>query len=766
MLKLSILCLSRKLLRPKTIRQHIDSGWLAAALLPLIAITPIFNGQMVANTADGLFHVHRIFAMTTLMQHGDLYPRWIPWFHLGYGYPVFNFYAPAATWLGGLPGIMGISAPLAFTLVVALAWIIGSLGMYALGRDYLPPLAALLAALLWCYAPTRLQGVWNVGSVSQLLATALAPWLFFTLMRAIRFPGGRRCAALALVWGVVILSHQPTTILLGLMIVPVVAVSLWYDAKMNTIYRVPTKRLLWVIAGLALGVGLAGIFVLPMLAELPYINVAQPAHDIPATLAANFLRVDQLFIQPLPPDLSDLNRNLPETVGLLTGILALAGLQALVRRRRYGVALGSAVGAVLILFLTVDVSMPVWMSTSLLSQLRFPGRALHIGTIFFALLGGASLLILPRRWQSIGMLVLSGLVIISALPTIYPSREWIDFSQLSAANEIRYELATYSFGGTSYDEFKPNYGTSVPYDAPDVDSYVNDPLRIRVIDPKLDTVTITPIDMNSVQVNAGEAFELRFRQFYYPGWRATVDGAAVAVFSSEQHGLVSLNVPTGEHVVTVWREATAAQAIAPFMSLVSIIVIGILWFRNRQPVGAVREPPLPRRTGLALTLVLTGFALINTLYIQPRTDWFRLRSPLESSAYMQTAVHQTFGDAYELLGYTLHQTQVAPDGWLEITLYWRALRPLDGIYRPTTQLVNEGVSEAWAVSEKFFIGTFQAVHSPEYFVSDTHKLRVFADAPTATGRILLWLTDPNGERLKLPDESDRLLLDVPVQVKN
>lgn len=737
-----------------------------AAILPLIAITPIFNGEMVANTADGVFHVHRIFAMTTLMQQGDLYPRWIPWFHLGYGYPVLNFYAPAATWLGGLLGVMGISAPLAFTLVVALAWIIGSLGMYALSRDVLPPLAALLAALLWCYAPVRLQGVWNVGSVSQLLATALAPWLFFTLLRAIRFPGGRTCAALALTWGAVILSHQPTTVILGLMIVPVVAMSLWYGAKRDTIYRVPTRRLMWVITGLALGVGLAGMFVLPMVAELGYIKVAQPAKDIPATLAANFVQTDQLFIQPSAPDLSDLNRNLPETVGLLTGVLAVAGLIALLRMRHYRLALGCAAGVGLILFLTLDVSMPIWVSTSLLSQLRFPGRVLHIGTIFFALLGGTSLLLLPRRLQSAGTLILSGIAILSALPTIYPSRDWINFSNLSAADEIRYELATNSFGGTSYDEFKPNYGTNVPYDTPDIDSYVDDPLRIRVIDPKLDTVTITPVDLNSVRVNAGEAFELHFRQFYYPGWRATLDGTVSEVFPSAEHGLVSLNVPAGEHVVTVWREATAAQTIAPFMSLVSIIVIGILWFRNRQPVGAQHTAPLPPRTMLALALGVTGFALINTLYIQPQTNWFRLRSPLESPAYMQTAVHLTFGDAYELLGYMIHQNQVAPDGWLEITLYWRALRPLDGIYRPTTQLVNEDVSEAWAVSEKFFIGTFQAMHTPEYFVSDTHKLRVFADAPNATGRILLWLTDPNGERLKLPDGSDRLLLDIAVEVKN
>src|SRR5262249_57098831 len=173
-----------------------DWGLLLAALLPLIAILPTFNGDQVINTADGVFHVHRIFAMTTLMQHGDWYPRWIPYFHLGYGYPVFNFYAPLATWLGGVLGVLGTSAPIAFSLIVALGWMLGSAGVYALGRRWLPAPAALVGAALWAYAPSAFQGVWNIGSISQLTASAFVPWLFLTVIRAAEKPDTRRVSLL------------------------------------------------------------------------------------------------------------------------------------------------------------------------------------------------------------------------------------------------------------------------------------------------------------------------------------------------------------------------------------------------------------------------------------------------------------------------------------------------------------------------------------------------------------------------------------------
>ena len=76
-----------------------DKGALLALLIPLGRHIALF-GDGLANAADAPFHAHRIFAMARLIEAGDLYPRWVPWFHLGYGYPVFNFYAPGATHLG------------------------------------------------------------------------------------------------------------------------------------------------------------------------------------------------------------------------------------------------------------------------------------------------------------------------------------------------------------------------------------------------------------------------------------------------------------------------------------------------------------------------------------------------------------------------------------------------------------------------------------------------------------------------------------------
>jgi len=779
----------------RSFSSKFDWGMVLAALLPLIAILPTFNGDQLVNTADGVFHVHRIFAMTTLMQSGDLYPRWIPYFHLGYGYPVFNFYAPLATWLGGLLGLVGISAPLAFSLIVALGWMLGSAGVYALARRWLPIPAALVGAVLWSYAPSAFQGVWNIGSISQLTASALVPWLCLAVIRAAEKPDTRRVSLLGVIFALMLLAHQPTSVLVGLFIAPgAPLLCLWFareDKRWLT-------RFVSVGSGLVLGAGLAMIFLLPMALEVGSIQVSKGATNLANVLAASFLQPYQLFLPSAAPDLSDLNRNIPDSIGLISGVLAALGLIGLVYRRQYRLALAWGAAALFVIFLLLPVSTAFWLNVPLLGQLRFPGRVLRLGAVFFGLLGASSLLLLPRQWLGWGAGLVNAIIMITALPMLYPSRETLDFSHLSAADFIRYEQNTYSFGGTSYDEFKPIWGDKIPYDTPpDLDHYVTNPLHLSLMTAGLDGVRVSVLDHNHFQINAPQPFELHVRQFYFPGWTATIDGVVTDVFPNAEFGLLSINVPAGLHLIALTRTGTPIENIAPLLSLVSVVIaVGLFVFRwggfrprlrtqvstpnpnpHQQPSQAhSADSPIvtgegstgwlkPFPTMTVVAVIVIGLAIFNRVYIEPHTDWFRLRSPLDNPAGMQTPVHVAFGDAYELLGYTLNQGSVAPGETLNITLYWRALRPVEGSYPPTVQLVNPAVSEAWGTAGNFFIGAASVNHQPDYFISDTYKLPINSDAPPYMGRISVQLRNgETKEALKLPDGSDRLILPVAVRV--
>ena len=186
----------------------IDPFALALVLLSVAVLLPTL-GNGVENGADAIFHAHRIKAMSLLQQDGDLFPRWVPYFHLGYGYPIFNFYAPGATQIGGWLHRLGLGIPDAFAGTVVLAWVVGSLGMYAAGRTMLPRPAAFWAGIAWVLAPSHFYEVWWQGSLAQSVASAFMPWVVWGILSSSRQPQVRTSIGLGLAFAAMSPCHIP-----------------------------------------------------------------------------------------------------------------------------------------------------------------------------------------------------------------------------------------------------------------------------------------------------------------------------------------------------------------------------------------------------------------------------------------------------------------------------------------------------------------------------------------------------------------------------
>src|SRR5690606_37443134 len=105
---------------------------------------------------------------------------------------------------------------------------LGSAGTYRLARHFLPPVAAVLAAMLWAYAPSRMFEVWDQGSLPQMMAAAFVPWLIAGIVNAADAPSRRRALGVAVPLAGVILSHQPITFITALYVAPLAFVVPWW----------------------------------------------------------------------------------------------------------------------------------------------------------------------------------------------------------------------------------------------------------------------------------------------------------------------------------------------------------------------------------------------------------------------------------------------------------------------------------------------------------------------------------------------------------
>ena len=814
---------------------RLDPGYVVALLLPLIGILPTLSAGVI-DTADGPLHIQRIQAMDILLGQGNLWPRWVPWFHLGFGYPIFNFYPPGVFYLGGLLGQVGIPATAAFTIVAALAWVIGSIGVYHLAWRFFPAPAALLAAMLWSYAPSRLFEVWDQGSLPQMIAAALLPWLLSGIVAAAYAPTRRRVVAIALPLAGIILSHQPITFISALYVAPLAFIVPPWAARRTR--GTLMHRYAAVFGGVALGGALAAAFLLPLFTELKFVQAAGGAEDTVDYLISNFLQPGEIFAQPGPMDLTDLRFELPTTLGLVAGLLAIPGLIALARRRQYGLMILLLLGLGFTLFMLLQASLPVWLAIPLFQQLRFPERFLRVGALLIALAGGASILLLPRRFQVAGLAVGLTVVLIAALPLVYPNQRFLPWDDLTAEDEIAFEVANYTWGTTSYDEFDPIWGDDIPLplNVPEEEEYATNPLRIFVNRVDMaryaDIMQVEQIDTATVRVTLDQPHAVRFHQYYYPGWIATLDGQPAEIVPDAQFGLITVSAPAGAHEIALAYVGTPIQRVGEAVTLASIALCVGLWLTGRRsnapeqetrdrvvgarhasPDGALTPNPSPSRRGgpddslsaqstvsannpifhpsprlrgrgaggeglppdnnlpprraLIIGAAVVAFAVINTAILTPNTLLFRHRSPPDQPAAMQTPVGARFGDDFILLGYTLDQTSVTPGGLFSITLFWRPLQEIDIYYRPVVQLVNLPLTAAWGASEPFFPGGGHSVgYPPDRFASEVHELGVFADAPPYVARVSVQMVDAaSGEPLRLPDGSDRVLLDPLIRIE-
>ena len=105
---------------------------LVALLLAIPALLPFFV-EGLPRSFDGGTHLLRIGRLIDQIRSGTLFPRWTPELSLGYGYPVFSYYAPATYYLVAALHGLGLSIYHAFVAAFIGLMLVGALGLYRWG---------------------------------------------------------------------------------------------------------------------------------------------------------------------------------------------------------------------------------------------------------------------------------------------------------------------------------------------------------------------------------------------------------------------------------------------------------------------------------------------------------------------------------------------------------------------------------------------------------------------------------------------------------
>jgi hypothetical protein len=272
-------------------------------------------------------------------------------------------------------------------------------------------------------------------------------------------------------------------------------------------------------------------------------------------------------------------------------------------RRRADLGFFALVALAACLFM-LPTALPAWELLRIASLIQFPWRLLTLTTLGLSVAGGA--LGLLSRGGPAGQLAVAtfaSATILASYPYLQTPEEVFRPAAegpVSLAGLMRFEQSSGELVGLTA------WNTEKPVDSPLFYVYLqgivpDDKVDRRVLAPDASATTIrhTTI-LDEVRVRAPTGTSLRFFTQLYPGWTAYLDGRPAPITPSEKLGLITVDVPAGDHVVRLAFEETPPRRIGTLLTagtLTGLLAYGVFVVatRRRRGGGGGRQPGVAAR---------------------------------------------------------------------------------------------------------------------------------------------------------------------------
>ncbi len=508
-----------KLNRKKTV------GTLLILILAIPAIHPLLNNGFPL-TDDGNWMVIRFSAFYEALRGGQFPVRFLSRLNNSYGYPVADFLYPLFMYLGVPIHILGFNFANTVKIIMGGSIILSSVFTFYWLKQRFNNLSSLLGALVYVYFPYHLFDLYKRGSVGELLAMAIAPFIFWQIER-------KNLALTAFGIGLLILAHNSLAFIFLPVIIFYIVVAHYNDLKR------------WLIS-ISLGLGLAAFF------------------WIPALYDKQFTVFDKVVVSDyakyfITPD----NVNL---YGLLSVVLFLTSLVVLSKKREKVFSYFFLL-LLFVVFLTLSVSSFIWKLDILSGFIQFPFRLLSVVCLIGAYLAAFQLNLIKTKFLYLVFAIYAILIVISSVGFIKPVIQNYPDSFYSTNQDST----------TVKNEYMPIWVKNLPQVSPGE--------KVSVIKghQSIEGLNITS---NKITFNFYAPSEtlIQVNTVYFPGWVVKLDGKETAI-NYKDNGLIRFSaLKKGTHTAEVVFRETNLRLIADFISLASIVIIllSLKFFKNEK----------------------------------------------------------------------------------------------------------------------------------------------------------------------------------------
>ncbi|RLT38468.1 MAG: hypothetical protein DWI57_11970 [Chloroflexi bacterium] len=588
--------------------------WLTLALT-IFAVAPFAKPGYFWGANDARHHVYFLFEFDRLWQDGVWWPRWSPDFAFGYGYPFFNIYGPLSHFLAEfLHYFAKFDFVQSVEIVFSLSIVASAGAMYGYVRGLAGRSAGLLAAVVYTYAPYHLMVLYVRANLAESMAFVWLPLCLWSFRACVRRPSLWAIIGAALAYaGLILTSNLVWVLFTPALMLYILVLLLWpetgdWGLGIGRLVR----RALAPLVGAVAGLGLSGIFWLPMLLERQYVRVDQ-WFDGRYNFRDDFLYFFQFFSPhwDFGVSLPGPNDTLSFQIGPVLLLFALLG--GLAAWRRYSLRPEVAVFAITGLgaaALGWSLLAPLWdwpLVGGILQSAQFPWRWLPLTVLGLSVLAG--LLFVPE-WEveaepsrlSLPVFVVTAVAILASYPLLQVQTVAPLEGSVGLAALMRFERdADEMTGSTAWVKEIPTWSPMAEY-------YINLDEAGQPVTPVTSKVDYESLDYSKLAVGSvahnsvmeevyfctdpgdrpgicGPRHDQRiiFNHFYYPGWRAwLLDGKEgkpvqelpIVPESEGTLGRMTVAVPPiGEGFILLRYGDTPPRIVGQLISLATLLLL-------------------------------------------------------------------------------------------------------------------------------------------------------------------------------------------------
>ncbi len=542
---------------------------LIVLLLSIGAVLPFFN--------SGVFPIHdntqnaRVFEMGKSLLDGMFPVRWVSDLGYGYGYPIFNFYAPLVYYFGGTFILLGINVILATKLMMIIGILASGITMYFLAKEVWGEWGGIISGLFYIYAPYHAIDVYVRGDVAEFWAYAFIPLIFYGLIKLYKEKTFKYVIITSISFAGIIISHNLTALMVFPFILITSLILTWQQVKKKN--RISS---FYPLIALIIGALISSFYSLPVFLEMKYTNVISQIGG-GADFRDHFVCLDQFWYSPwgfggsakgCSDGLSFMIGKLP----IITSVISIIIMFIIWNRKKtfqkFSIIAG-LLGLIISILFALQISQPIWEIIKPMAFLQYPWRFLILISFFASFLSGSIVWYIEKRLSVINFLIFFVLITASILffqikffspQTIYS----ISPNTYTDPAVLKWQVSRIS------DEYMPP-GFQKPKNENEVENSLiksSNGLKIKILQNKTQEKKLDLFLSGSKNVLINIA--------YFPGWVATLDNKRIPLVETKSG--MSAYIPSGQHVLDLKFKQTPSEILGDVLSFAGVVmlILGII----------------------------------------------------------------------------------------------------------------------------------------------------------------------------------------------